>query len=152
MNKWPKRFRFEFQQDWNKFSLNNKTWWCPQCEKTSTEILRYFFGIKKGILGCHFNFLWNKSRFWSWNEVAEGKLASKTMLKTLMCVVDFGFVMIVNVVAVFFWKLFFQMAHCVKWLEQYCQQYDQSHDCIYYEEPFFHYCKCKTGKRKTAWF
>jgi hypothetical protein len=30
------------------------------------------------------------------------------------------------------------MAHSVKRLKQYCKQYDQSHDCIYYEEPFFH--------------
>lgn len=45
------------------------------------------------------------------------------MIKTFVGMAYFCFVMIVNVVAVFLGKLFFEVAHSVKRLEQYCEQY-----------------------------
>lgn len=39
------------------------------------------------------------------------------MIKTLMRMTHFGFVMVVNMMAMFFGKLLFQMAHSIKRLE-----------------------------------
>ena len=50
MDNVPKWFRHEIQ-------LCNKTGWCPQGKETSSEKLRYFFGIEERIFGGYRNFL-----------------------------------------------------------------------------------------------